>query len=83
MVVAIKFAIWFIHKNMCCLHKMHDPPLFILFGIISVLQNSIMLDSIVLAYCSILQNKHLANTESIENSRLKCISKKHGDRDCV
>ena len=55
---------------------MSDPSFFILFQTISVLQNSILLE-----YCSILQDKHLlAYEESIENSRLDYVSNKHSDQ---
>ena len=60
---------------MCgCLHTMSESPFFILFQIVSILHNSILLD-----YCSILQNKHLAYKESIENSRLNNSLKKRRD----
>ena len=44
---------------------MSDPPLFILFQTIYIYRT---------VYCSILQNKHLAYKESIENSRLNYVS---------
>ena len=34
----------------------------------------------MLEYCSIVQNKHLAYTESTESSRSNSISKKHVDQ---
>ena len=46
------------------LHTMPDLPFFILFQILSILQNSVLLE-----YCLILQNKHLVFTESKENAR--------------
>lgn len=46
--------------------------MFILFRITSILHRSKFFEC-----CSILQNKHLTYTESIENSRLNYIFKKH------
>ena len=37
----------------------------------------------IVRVCSILENKHLAYTESIENSRLNYISKNHKDQSWV
>ena len=56
---------------MCVDVYMSDPLFFILFRIISMLKNTMLLE-----YCSILQDKHLAYMESIENSRINYISKK-------
>lgn len=50
-VVATKFAIQFIAKNVCWyLNTMSDLPIFILFGFMSSLQNRILLESIARSY---------------------------------
>ena len=54
---------------------MSDPPFFTFFQTMSLLENSVLLEC-----CSILQNKHLAYKQSIENSRLNYISNKHWDQ---
>ena len=54
---------------------MSDPPFFVLFQTISVLENSALLEC-----CSILQNKHLAYEERLANSRLNYVSNKHWDQ---
>ena len=61
-VITATFSIQFIDKNLRWYLYVWSA-IFIFWRIISVLQNSILLE-----YCSILQNKHLADTKSIENS---------------
>lgn len=62
--IAIKFRIQFIIKNWC-LHTMFDPSFFVFFRITLILQNRKLLE-----YSLILQKKHLASTNSMENSWL-------------
>ena len=58
------------------LHTVSDLPFLILFQIGSILHNSILLK-----YCSILHKKHLqAYKETKENSRVNYILKKHRDQ---
>lgn len=62
--IAIKFRIQFIIKNWC-LHTMFNPSFFVFFRITLILQNRKLLE-----YSLILQKKHLASTNSMENSWL-------------
>ena len=79
-VIATKLGIRFIAKKGCWyIHTISDLPFFILFRIKSYFTEP----HIVREYCSILQNKRLAYTESLENSRVNYVSKKRGDRGWV